>query len=77
MRSNAISTYSTTRKTVSASVTVVGTPFCITVDHRTLEDKTVTVRHRDSMEQQRVAIADLSGMIAEETGFRKLFAKLC
>ena len=55
----------------------IGTPFCITVDHRTLEDKTVTVRHRDSMEQQRVAIADLSGMIAEETGFRKLFAKLC
>ena len=52
----------------------IGTPFCITVDHRTLEDKTVTVRHRDSMEQQRVAIADLSGMIAEETGFRKLFA---
>lgn len=36
-----------------------GTPFCITVDTQTLEDKTVTVRERDSMEQERVAIDDL------------------
>ncbi len=36
-----------------------GTPFCITVDTQTTEDKTVTVRHRDSMEQERVAISDL------------------
>ncbi|GAA0872595.1 glycine--tRNA ligase [Gangjinia marincola] len=40
-----------------------GTPFCITVDHDTLENDTVTIRHRDSMEQQRVAIADLKGML--------------
>ncbi len=37
----------------------VGTPFCITVDTQTLEDKTVTVRERDSMEQERVKIEDL------------------
>lgn len=38
----------------------IGTPFCITIDHQTLEDNTVTLRDRDSMEQERVAIAELS-----------------
>ena len=37
-----------------------GTPYCITVDTQTLEDKTVTVRDRDSMEQERVSIDKLS-----------------
>ena len=37
----------------------VGTPKCITIDHQTLEDNTVTVRDRDTMEQTRVSIADL------------------
>jgi glycyl-tRNA synthetase len=32
----------------------IGTPFCITVDHQTLEDNTVTIRHRDTMAQERV-----------------------
>lgn len=36
-----------------------GTPYCITVDHETKDDKAVTVRHRDTMEQERVAISDL------------------
>src|SRR5690606_31587680 len=36
----------------------IGTPFCVTVDHQTLEDNTVTIRYRDTMEQDRVAIAD-------------------
>jgi glycyl-tRNA synthetase len=40
-----------------------GTPFCITVDHQTLEDQTVTIRHRDSMEQERVAISALNDII--------------
>ncbi|MGO4919376.1 glycine--tRNA ligase [Maribacter sp. IgM3_T14_3] len=40
-----------------------GTPFCITVDHQSLEDQTVTIRHRDSMEQERVAISALKGII--------------
>ena len=40
-----------------------GTPYCITVDTQTLEDKTVTVRERDTMEQERVAIDQLSGYI--------------
>ena len=54
----------------------VGTPFCITVDHETLENGTVTVRHRDSMQQERVAVDSLYGLIDEEVSFRKLFRKL-
>lgn len=37
----------------------IGTPFCITVDYESKEDSTVTVRHRDTMEQERIAIDDL------------------
>ena len=37
-----------------------GTPFCITVDHQTKEDRTVTIRYRDSMEQERIAISEIS-----------------
>jgi len=37
----------------------IGTPFCITVDFETLEDKKVTVRDRDSMKQERIAIDKL------------------
>lgn len=36
----------------------LGTPFCFTIDFQTIEDKTVTVRDRDSMKQERIAIAD-------------------
>ncbi|MEJ2114184.1 MAG: glycine--tRNA ligase [Flavobacteriaceae bacterium] len=43
-----------------------GTPFCITVDHDTLEDNTVTIRYRDSMEQKRVKIEDLRDIIKNE-----------
>ena len=48
----------------------LGTPFCITVDHQTLEDKTVTIRHRDSMKQDRVKISELRGIINEEVSVR-------
>ena len=41
----------------------VGTPFCITVDFETENDNCVTVRHRDSMEQERVSLKDLSAYI--------------
>ncbi len=41
----------------------IGTPYCITVDHQTLEDNTVTIRDRDTMEQQRVAVNELYSMI--------------
>jgi glycyl-tRNA synthetase len=39
----------------------IGTPFCVTVDFESLVDGAVTIRHRDSMEQERIAIADLVG----------------
>ena len=42
-----------------------GTPFCITVDHETLENNTVTIRHRDTMKQERVEISELKEMIAQ------------
>ena len=54
----------------------IGTPFCITVDHQSLEDRCVTVRHRDSMKQERVAIDALKAMIADEVSYRKLFEKI-
>ena len=41
----------------------IGTPFCITVDYESLEKKTVTLRHRDSMEQIRVSIENLASEI--------------
>jgi glycyl-tRNA synthetase len=43
----------------------IGTPVCITVDHRSLEDGTVTLRHRDDMRQERIAIADVANRISE------------
>ncbi|MBR7182917.1 MAG: glycine--tRNA ligase [Alistipes sp.] len=54
----------------------VGTPFCVTVDHDSLETGTVTIRHRDSMEQQRVAITDLHTIIGEAVSFRPLYKKI-
>jgi glycyl-tRNA synthetase len=54
----------------------IGTPFCVTVDHQTAEDNTVTIRYRDSMEQERVAIAELGKIIGEKVSMRKLFEKL-
>ncbi len=53
-----------------------GTPFCITVDHQTLEDKTVTIRHRDTMEQQRVAISDLKTIISQEVDMKNWLKKM-
>ena len=54
----------------------IGTPFCITVDHQTLEDDTVTIRHRDTMEQERIAWTKLDAIIREKVSMRKLFEKV-
>ncbi|QHI38002.1 Glycine--tRNA ligase [Kordia antarctica] len=53
-----------------------GTPFCITVDHDTLEDNMVTIRHRDTMEQQRVKIEDVRGIILKEVDMRNWLMKM-
>jgi len=46
----------------------LGTPFCITIDHQTLTDNTVTIRDRDTMQQERVSIADIEGIVKEKVG---------
>jgi len=51
----------------------IGTPFCVTIDHQTLEDKEVTIRERDSMKQKRVAITELGPIIGEAVDIKSLF----
>ena len=55
---------------------LIGTPFCIAVDHQTLEDNTVTIRHRDTMVQERVAITELRLRIRKETSWRTILEKV-
>ncbi|APU99366.1 MULTISPECIES: glycine--tRNA ligase [Sphingobacterium] len=54
----------------------IGTPICITVDYDSLEDNTVTIRHRDTMAQERVAIADLEKILNDLAGWNTLLKKL-
>ena len=44
----------------------LGTPYCITIDHQTLEDQTVTLRDRDSMQQERVPLDAVEGILNEK-----------
>ncbi|WP_374166840.1 glycine--tRNA ligase [Arcticibacter sp. MXS-1] len=53
----------------------IGTPFCITVDHQSLEDNTVTIRHRDTMEQERVAIEQLDRIIGDLVSWKNVLKK--
>ncbi|HOZ88138.1 MAG TPA: glycine--tRNA ligase [Bacteroidia bacterium] len=54
----------------------IGTPYCITVDHQSLEDKTVTVRHRDSMQQERIAINALGAFLEARVSIKSLLKTL-
>ena len=54
----------------------IGTPYCITVDHQTLDDNTVTIRERDNMAQERVAIDTLQNIINEKVNMSTLLKKL-
>ncbi len=54
----------------------VGTPYCITVDHETLKDECVTLRSRDTMQQERVKIADLRSLIEDKVSITSLLKKL-
>ncbi|MBT3244613.1 MAG: glycine--tRNA ligase [Bacteroidetes bacterium] len=54
----------------------IGTPFCVTVDHQTATDRTVTIRHRDTMEQERVKIEDLKRIIGENVSYEKALRSL-
>ncbi len=53
----------------------IGTPFCVTVDHQSLEDSTVTIRHRDTMAQERVEISNLHQIITKEVDLKSLYPK--
>ncbi|MCG8183126.1 glycine--tRNA ligase [Tenacibaculum piscium] len=53
-----------------------GTPFCITVDHDTLQDNMVTIRHRDTMEQKRVPISALKNIIEQEVAVKNWLQKM-
>lgn len=55
---------------------VIGTPYCITVDHQTLQDNAVTLRTRDTMEQERIPIAELAGILQTKTGLREILKSL-
>ena len=46
----------------------LGTPFCVTIDHQTKEDQTVTIRYRDTMQQERVHINDVKGIVLKALG---------
>ncbi len=54
----------------------IGTPICITVDHQSLEDKTVTIRYRDSMKQERVNASDLKNILDENVNMSTLLKTL-
>lgn len=46
----------------------IGTPFCVTIDHQTKEDNTVTIRYRDDMRQERIALSDVKKLVLEQVG---------
>ena len=54
----------------------IGTPYCVTVDHDTLNDGCVTLRFRDTMEQERVAISELNAIIEDKVSIASLLKKL-
>ena len=53
-----------------------GTPLCVTVDHQTLEDHTLTVRFRDTMKQIRIPMDELNGLVAQKVSLSAQFSKL-
>jgi glycyl-tRNA synthetase len=54
----------------------IGTPYCITIDHQTLTDNSLTIRHRDSMEQDRVSVEKLHEILVDKLSTRKLLERI-
>ena len=54
----------------------IGTPYCITIDHQTIEDDTFTLRDRDSMEQKRIKIDQLKKILEDELTLKSLLKNL-
>ena len=54
----------------------IGTPYCVTIDHDSLVDNQVTIRFRDTMEQERVPVTQLESIIAEKLSMKNLLKKI-
>ncbi len=54
----------------------IGTPYCITIDHDTLKDNCVTLRNRDTMQQERVSIDSLVGLLADKVSITGILKTL-
>ena len=54
----------------------IGTPYCITIDHQTLEDNTVTIRDRDTMKQERISVDDVEKILDDKVSMSKQLQKL-
>lgn len=54
----------------------IGTPLCVTVDHQTKDDQTVTIRYRDDMKQERVSVDDLEQRLNDLVGLKSLLKSL-
>ena len=55
---------------------LIGTPYCLTVDHQTLEDETITLRERDSMQQTRISLHEIAEVLVRNTNFNTILEKL-
>jgi glycyl-tRNA synthetase len=54
----------------------IGTPYCITVDHQTLQDNTVTLRDRDTMQQERVSVNELNKKLVDACSINNILRKI-
>ena len=54
----------------------IGTPFCVTIDHDTLQNDTVTIRHRDTMKQDRVNVTELKNVLEKACSMKELLKKI-
>jgi glycyl-tRNA synthetase len=50
----------------------IGTPYCITIDHQTLQDNTITIRERDTMMQERIGVNEIEKIVSEKVDWRKV-----
>ena len=54
----------------------IGTPYCITIDHQTKEDSTITIRERDSMSQERILFSEIEKYIKRKVSFNSTLSKM-
>jgi glycyl-tRNA synthetase len=54
----------------------IGTPYCVTVDHQTLQDNTVTIRNRDTMEQERVSVSSLKDTLTQACSINNILKRI-